>query len=215
MLIAHRQNLSADLADRIRVLITERRWKPGDRLNEVHLATELDVSRTPLREALSRLVSEGFIEVRPRRGFFVRQLSAEEIGHLYEIRNVLDPYALLLAGMPDDARLERLHELNDRFSRAASAAEAIEIDDAFHMELIGHCKNPLLLDLIRQHMTRTRVTEHSYMNESSNVETAVREHERILAALDAGDVRGAADALGANMRSALAPLAEKAEGELK
>ena len=75
-------NLSAPISDRLRQLIAGGELPAGDRLNEVHLAASLGVSRTPLREALTRLVGEGAVTALPRHGFYVRALSAEEVARL-------------------------------------------------------------------------------------------------------------------------------------
>ena len=88
------------------------------RLNEVHLARQLGVSRTPLREALTRLVSEGLVDSRPRRGFFARPLSLGEFRELYPLRAHLDPFALRLAGIPGARRLAALRGLNRQIAAA-------------------------------------------------------------------------------------------------
>ena len=94
-----RPNLNDELAQSVRRMILDGSLAPG-RVNEVHLAAALGVSRTPLREALMRLVSEGALTSIARRGFFVAALSVEEVEQLYPIRAILDPAALRLAGIP-------------------------------------------------------------------------------------------------------------------
>lgn len=191
-----RDNLAGDIAHRTRRLIADGRLSAGQRINESRLAARLDVSRTPLREALSRLAAEGFVTVRPRRGFFVQALGAEELRQLYEIRGILDPAALELAGLPSPVQLERLAGLNGRILEAVGDVDAIiSRDDAWHEELLSHCPNRIVLDLIRQYMLRTRPLERAYMAEHSNVEVTVREHERIIAALRRGDLAAGVEAL--------------------
>lgn len=211
MALTARRNLSSELAEAVRSMITEGRIRPGQRINEVHLAREFDISRTPLREALSRLESEGFLEVRPRYGFFVRRLTASELSELYEVRAVLDPGALRAAGVPGPQQRARLGQLNEAMAGATTPAQIVELDDEFHLALIEHGRNRLMADLIRQHMERTRATEYAYMSRAENVRAAAAEHKRILKALDADDLDGAVSALEANMRAALARLAEVSE----
>jgi DNA-binding GntR family transcriptional regulator len=157
-----RNNLATDIADQARRLIVEGRLAPGQRLNEGRLAAQLDVSRTPLREALAQLASEGFVNVKPRRGFFVQSPDADEIRELYQIRGILDPAALELAGLPTPAQLGRLAALNTRILDAVSDVDAIiRCDDAWHVELLSHCPNRVVLDLIRHFMLRTRPLERA------------------------------------------------------
>lgn len=195
-----RENLADEIAERARRLIADGRLAAGERINESRLAADLDVSRTPLREALSRLASEGFVTVKPRRGFFVQSLGAEEVRELYQIRGILDPAALELAGLPSPGQLDRLAALNVRILEAAPDVEAIvSRDDAWHEELLCHCPNRIVLDLIRQFMLRTRPLERAYMAEHANVEVTVREHENIMDALRRGDLAGGVEALRVNM----------------
>jgi DNA-binding GntR family transcriptional regulator len=199
-----------NLSDRIRAEVRER-IVHGDlpaesRINEVHLAEELRVSRTPLREALMGLVAEGALEQIPRRGFFVRPLTAEEFRSLYPIRALLDPEALRLAGLPTAAQLERLHTLNQQMQQARDVEERMRLDDAWHLELIAGCPNPVLVELIRQFMVRTRRYELAYFRERRHVETAAGDHERLMAAAERGDLPGAIAALKANLTNGLEPI---------
>lgn len=178
----------------------------GARLNEVALADRLGVSRTPIREALSQLVAEAFALQIPRRGFFVATLSAEEIRQLYPMRQLLDPEALRLAGVPSSERLDRLSKLNGEIARATRAERVIALDDRWHLELVAGCPNRILLDQIRLFMRRTLRYELAYMSDNENVGVATGEHEAILDWLRAGDLEAACEALRRNMSSATEPL---------
>src|SRR5215203_6623798 len=145
-----RDNLSDAVTSRLRNLIVDGTLPAGERINEVHLAQQLGVSRTPLREALAKLAHEGAIRAVARIGYFVRPLTLEEFNEIYAIRPLLDPEALRLAGIPSRDRLMKLTTLNDRLEKARSADTIIDLDDEWHMELIAGCPNSILLDLIRQ-----------------------------------------------------------------
>ena len=202
-----RRNLSDELADRVRRMVVGGEIDEGSRINEVHLAAELDVSRTPLREALARLASEGLIRHVPRRGFFVHKPDPEEVEHLYIMRAILDPAALRLAGVPSSAQLVRLERLNIEILTAREdPATIIDLDDQWHLELLAHCSNYILIGQIQHFMRRTRSLEYAYMKEHSNVEVAVREHRRIQDALDRKEVAEAAQILHQNMQSAVPEL---------
>ena len=201
-----RDNLSADLAGQLRTLIVDGQIEADDRLNEVHLAATLGVSRTPLREALMRLSSEGFVTSVPRRGFFVTPLGIDEFQQLYAMRAVLDPAALEAAGLPSAAQMKGLKELNIALAGSSDPAETINLDDRWHLLLLEHCPNTIMIELIQQFMRRTRRYELAYMREAKHVGVVIEDHERILAAAERGDLRGACDALRGNMQSANEPL---------
>lgn len=202
---AQRGNISEAAADAVRAMIVDGRLAAGERINEVHLSAKLGVSRTPLREALSGLVAEGALVARPRLGYFVRPLSLEEFEHSYAIRPLLDPEALRLAGIPGAKRIARLEKLNNEL-RHAGGMRAIEIDDAWHAELLDECPNKILLDLIHTISLRTRRYELALMREQQQVAVSTEVHDQIIAALKAGDLARACDGLRHNMQSGQAPI---------
>lgn len=204
--IAIRPNLSGDLCTRLRDMILEGDLPAGERLNEVHLAAQLGVSRTPLREALSRLGSEGAVTSVPRLGFFVCPLTPEEVEHLYPMRALLDPAALRQGGPVPPARIARLKALNRRFAAAADPRDAVQLDDRWHLELLAGCTNPILLGLIEQMIWRTRRYELGLMRAQANVARATGDHDAIIAALEAGDMDAACLALERNMLSGKQPI---------
>lgn len=158
-----RRNLSEEVADTVRMMIFDGRLRPGSRINEVHLSEQLGISRTPLRESLTALATEGALEIKPRRGFFVRGLTAEEAENIYPIRALLDPEALRLQGLPNAAQLAEAKKINKKLLSARSVKAAIELDDAWHIALYRHCPNPELLDLIQVYMRKTRRYELASM----------------------------------------------------
>lgn len=201
-----RPNISREIADKVRRMIVEGKLYPGQRINEVHFSAELGVSRTPLREALSSLESEGALDSVPRKGFFVTPLSIEELESIYPIRAVLDPEALRLAGIPGPEKLARLEALNQAIAEAKGVEKRIRLDDEWHLLLASDCNNPVLLDLINQFIRRTHRYEYGYLGQGGNVQTAVDEHEKIIQALKKGDLEGACRWLKQNMTSAKDPL---------
>lgn len=201
-----RENISAAVAVAIRSMIVDGQLAPGERVNEVHLARQLGVSRTPLREALVRLATEGALRTAPRIGFFVQALTLDEFEQIYSIRELLDPEALRLAGLPSAERLARLRVINDEIGRTPDAASVIELDDAFHLELVADCPNTALLELIRQFSHRTRCYELALMREQANVRGATADHDRLLQALANGDLKAACADLKRNMQRGRAPI---------
>jgi DNA-binding GntR family transcriptional regulator len=200
-------NLSDALTVELRHMIIDGRLPEGERINEVHLSQALGVSRTPLREALARLAHEGALRAVPRIGYFVRPLTLEELQQIYPIRPLLDPEALRLAGLPSPERMERLAALNERIERAGDADVVIELDDAWHLELVAACPNRVLIGLIEQFIQRTRRYEIALMRERENVLAAGGAHRAIMAALERRDLDAACAALKTNLQTGFEPIA--------
>jgi DNA-binding GntR family transcriptional regulator len=201
-----RSNISEAVAIELRNMIVDGRLPAGQRINEVHLSRQLGVSRTPLREALARLAQEGALQGVARIGYFVRALSLEEFEQIYDIRPLLDPEALRLAGLPSRDRMEHLREINEKIGRARSADTIINLDDDWHLELIGDCPNKVLIDLIEQFIQRTRRYEIALMRERKNVLMATSNHKAIMSALGRHDLRAACAALRTNLQTGRKPI---------
>lgn len=202
-----RDNISDALVTELRNMVVDARLPAGERINEVHLAQRLGVSRTPLREALARLTQEGALTSVPRIGYFVRPLTLEEFSQIYPIRPLLDPEALRLAGIPSRERLERLREINERMQSARDADTVIGLDDEWHLELIDDCPNKVLLDLVKQFISRTRRYEIALMRERENVSGAGAGHKAVMAALRRRDLEAACAALRTNLQKGYEPIA--------
>ena len=103
----------------IKQLILSGKLRPGQKLAERDLGERLKVSRTPIREALTRLVQDGLVESRPQRGHFVREVDAKTVEDLYDLREMLEKHAIRLAmrrlSEADLAELERLGRQLRRF----------------------------------------------------------------------------------------------------
>lgn len=204
--VVDRLNISDAAADRVREMIVAGVLQDGVRINEVRLAAELGVSRTPLREALNRLVAEGAIQARPRLGYFVRPLTLEELQQVYTIRPLLDPEALRLAGVPDAKRIDELERMNKKIAGVRDPATAIALDDAWHLKLLEHCPNRVLVEMIEHLMLRTRRYELALFRETDHVVQTSDDHARIIAALRRGDLDAACAALTQNMQGGMEPI---------
>jgi DNA-binding GntR family transcriptional regulator len=218
LLTLDRPNISEALASALREMIVDGRLPAGERVNEVHLAARLGVSRTPLREALGRLAAEGALESVPRIGYFIRPLTLEEFEQIYPIRAMLDPEGLRLAGVPSRETLERLRKINEKIARTRGVNKVIALDDAWHMVLLKACPNRVLLQLIEQFMQRTRRYEVALMREQRNVRVSIADHREIMAALTAGNLDKACAALRRNMESGFRPIVswlKSREGDAK
>lgn len=120
----------------LRSSVLSGRFSPGTRLGEEHLAKELGISRTPVREALQKLESEGLIKPLETRGFVVSLDTREDIEELFEIRSVLEGYALrVICGRISDPVLGRLQEAVER---AEGALKAGQLDEVFQWNTRFH-----------------------------------------------------------------------------
>jgi len=203
-----RMNLAEEVGHLVRDMIVDGRLPPGERINEVRLSARIGVSRTPLREALARLVNEGALRDVPRRGFFVCPLTEEEVRAIYPMRAILDPAALRLGGIPSAERVARLRSLNRQLAACTDPSEAVHLDDKLHLELVTDCPNAELIKLIRHFMWRTRRYELGLMRRRVNMAGAVAAHERIFTALERGDLDLACGELEGNMSRGAQPILE-------
>ena len=186
---------------------------PGARISDSVLAQELGVSRTPVREALLRLAGEGFLEVAPGRGFFVKALSADEVREVYPIVWTLEVLALRSSGPPSARTLAELHRINAELAQAADDPERrIELDVAWHRTLLEGCANQQLLALIASLKAVIRRYEYAYMQNAGLVPVSTRAHDEIARAVACGDVDAAAPLLESNWRFTLAELLPWLEG---
>jgi DNA-binding GntR family transcriptional regulator len=115
--------------EQIKTAILSGHMNPGEKLTEEHLAKTLGVSRTPIREALHKLESEGLITVRKKRGFVVSRDSKEEVEELFELRSVLEGYALRI--IAQSISEETLDQLKGFIQNAEDALRQKRIENVF------------------------------------------------------------------------------------
>ncbi|TKW64940.1 MAG: GntR family transcriptional regulator [Paracoccus denitrificans] len=172
-------------------------FKPDARLNETELARHLSTSRTPLREALNRLVAEGFLTFRSGQGFFCRSLTSGEIMNLYEARAAIECEAARLAALRADeaevARLERfLNESKAHYQPETSPVELVKLDEAFHLQLTGLTGNTELVRMLENMNGRIhyiRLIDLKTLSEKDGAESVTTDpHMRILEAIKRRDV---------------------------
>ncbi len=136
-------------------------FKPEERLNESALAVELGASRTPLREALNRLVAEGLLTFKNGRGFFCRSLSPGRILELYEARAAIETEALIRAierasDQEIGSVLSYLDDIETTYDTCEELPELLEMDEAFHMRLAELSNNSELLRMLENINGRIR-----------------------------------------------------------
>jgi DNA-binding GntR family transcriptional regulator len=195
-----RKNLRSQVREELIARMRAGEVRPGESINEVQLAAELGVSRTPLREALIALESEGQIESENGKGFRFVPLSAREFEELCPIIVTLEGLALDLTPVEDLVVLgTRLAELAAEFNEnVAEHALVNRRDDEWHNLMLSACPNKRLLEQI----AAVRLAIHRYesllVSDDVMVERSAIEHADIARHLVAGDVAAAKRALDAN-----------------
>lgn len=193
--------------------ILDQTFRPGDRLELDELAQKLDVSVTPVKDAVNRLATEGLIEVRARSGTFVSRISVEDLAETLEIRCALEAHAAINAAeLATDADISRLRDLCDQMSKSIQnnqeRVQHEEWNKRFHQTIVELSGNRRLIDLyngLNAHITMARV---HYASEAwrSRLPQETLEHRRILDALRRRDGVGAARALREHIQSAASSL---------
>lgn len=171
------------------------RIRPGERINEAELAKKLNASRTPLREALNRLVAEQLISSQPGKGFFCRELDVRTIYELYELRATLEEAAIRRAcERATDDEIERLK--NGEYA-AGLAHEGLTIgettaaDEAFHLAVARLGKNDEAANLLN--LINERIRFIRWIDMSKRVKQTKSEHRLIMEALEARDIERAGE----------------------
>lgn len=174
---------------------------PGHLLRETDLATRLKVSRTPIREALRKLAADGLVELRPNRSAVVRRLGAEQLGHIYQVREALEGMACELAcGRLTDADLARLDELAAAV-RADDPTSYHKFDVELHRLLAARSGNPVLAREIAKFHDLVQLVRDRTALLPDTLELAHRQHLEIVAALKNRDAAAARTAMIEHIRS--------------
>ena len=165
-------------------------FKPGERLNEVALARQLGVSRTPLREALNRLVVEKLLRFLPGKGFFCRDLDVQEVFALYELRKAIEIAGVKLAvsRASDEAIMAVASFLADTGPEPGdrSIAELVDLDESFHEQVLALSGNVEMLRVLRNINARIRFVRWIDLHRADRPRSQ-REHRAVVDALRARD----------------------------
>ena len=169
---------------------------PGDRLRETELAERLSVSRTPVREAIRQLETDGLVTHAPRQGATIRSLDYAEVVELYEMRAVLEATAAQLAArVASDIELDELQELNAELSATKDPQEAARLNRIFHATLFDIAKNRFLTKSMQALQKALFILGPTTLSEGSRAQDAVGEHAKVLDALSARDGEAAEAAM--------------------
>jgi len=182
--------------------ILSRDLAPGEAINLSELASELEISRTPLREALLSLVEQGLVGLgEANKGFFVWPLTLTEARNLGEINQTLEALAVRSTKQADPEHLENLRAINHKLERVQGQPEQmIKWDDQWHLTLISATENDELRRMVlrvrnRFYRYRRYAYDYAAIHKSDAKRQSVHQHAACIDALEADDIPRAADLL--------------------
>ena len=184
----------------IRKMISSRTLKPGQRIDEQALTRSLGISRTPLREALKVLHNEGLVKLVPRRGCFVAKLSDRDFQEIYEMIGLLEAAsAAQAAERATPADIARLRKITQRMAQMAAERNYkryFEANLAAHAALLEVAGNAWQQKMIEYLRGMCRLWPHaSIADVPGRLEQSLREHQDLLAAIEAKDAQRAHDVM--------------------
>lgn len=178
--------LYSQVADRIRTQIYQHELKPGDPIDEMALCERYGISRTPLREALKVLSSEGLIELIPRKGSFVRSMDIAELNELFPVMAVLE--GLCAREAVENCTAESLKMLEDMHGKLEEYAANGAIDDyyeqnfEFHQAVQDLSGNRTLQRLIGDLRKILRLARHMQLTLPGRLQESIEEHRQVMLA---------------------------------
>jgi DNA-binding GntR family transcriptional regulator len=214
-------SLHDDVAAGLRERIFAGELGPGSFLDELKLAQEMNISRTPLREALKVLTKEGLVRHEPRRGCFVAEVTEKDLDEIFPLLALLEGRcAYEAARNASDADIEALQVLHDRLARHAKARRINEYYDAnfaIHEAIIRLADNRWLVQVIGDLRKIVKLARLQQLHAPGRLDQSLSEHLAVFAALKARDAEGADAAMRTHLtrqRGALRELARNQKSRL-
>ena len=195
-------NLSERAYEQIKDALCKGKIAAGDILSESQLAEELDMSRTPVREALRILASEGWVEIRRGIGAYVKAPSSKDMEDLYEVRCLLELQAIKTSVF--HITQEEINRLEERFRRFLSQCQAghppdsmefSQLDWELHELIVERCRNNYLKTIMRSNISNMKRYQYLSIEALNNIQESVLQHLNILALMRRQDVPALSEAL--------------------
>jgi DNA-binding GntR family transcriptional regulator len=185
--------LYEEVAELLRQRIFRRELEPGSWIDELRIAEELGISRTPLREALKVLATEGLVTMKVRRGAYVTEVSSQDLRDVYHLLALLESdAAAVVASSATDRDLEELGQLHASLEAAAAAGaentdQFFAINEAFHMRLLALSDNRWRDQIVADLRKVMKLNRHHSLLKSGRLTQSLEEHSAIMLALRARD----------------------------
>lgn len=211
-----RKASAASIGDSVIKAIAEQRMAPGTRLVEEELGAVFGVSRTVVRQALTRLASEGFVAVRPRKGWFVIEPSEAEVEQAFAARRLIEATLLReFINVATKAQMKALRaHLHDQYVAVeqGDAPRRTHLLGDFHVRIADALGNPHLVRVVADLVTRTNLMSMLYQSNQEASHSA-DEHDDILRAIEARDADKAVRLMDQHLRNVEAGLQHRKESD--
>lgn len=181
--------LYEEVAELLRQRIFRRELEPGSWIDELKIAEEYGISRTPLREALKVLAAEGLVTMKVRRGAYVTEVSERDLADVYHLLSLLESDAAgVVAAQATEAQVAELQALHAELEAAAQDREKfIAINERFHMRLLEIADNRWRDQMVADLRKVMKLNRHNSLLKSGRIEESLQEHRAIMAALASRD----------------------------
>ncbi len=197
--------LYEEVAEQLRQRIFRRELEPGNWIDELKIAEEFGISRTPLREALKVLAAEGLVTMKVRRGAYVTEMSEKDLRDVYHLLSLLESDAAgVVAERATDAQLKTLQELHAELEAAVADREKFfAINERFHMHLLEMADNRWRSQMVADLRKVMKLNRHNSLFKQGRIEDSLGEHRAILAAMVARDAKATVKAMQAHFAQGL------------
>jgi DNA-binding GntR family transcriptional regulator len=201
-----RTSLHAEVTARLRSLIVESFIKPGERVPELEISKDMGVSRTPIREALKVLASEGLVELLPLRGAVVKSFSAKDAADMLEVMGMLESFAAQKACQAEQKRIDHvlaMHEKMKVLYTKGKRPEYFELNQKIHDALVDMADNESLTMVHNTLSKRMRSLRYSGNSTPDHWRGALDDHELIAQALGQRDAKKMKKAVEAHFENTI------------
>lgn len=201
--------LYEEVAERLRQRIFRRELEPGSWIDELKLAEEFGISRTPLREALKVLATEGLITMKVRRGAYVTEVSEQDLIEVYHLLALLESdAAAAVAQHGTDTELQELRDLHDQLERAADGSGAsrerfFEINERFHLRLLELARNRWRVQMVADLRKVMKLNRQHSLLKTGRVQESLAEHAALVEAIGTRQPELAAQRMREHFRNGL------------
>ncbi len=187
--------LYQEVAERLRQRIFAHELTPGTWIDEQKLAEQYGISRTPLREALKVLASEGLVELKPRRGCYVTEISRRDLDDLFPLIAMLEgrcaAEAVSKAKPADIAALKQIHDALEKAAHDERIEAFFEANQEFHRKVQELSGNRWLLQVIQDLRKVLKLSRMHSLSLEGRLQQSLDEHRLIMAAIAGGDAKRA------------------------
>ena len=198
-------SLTDEIADVVRERILKGEYEIGEKIKENQIATELKVSRTPIREAFKLLENEGLIDYIPNRGCFAKGFTKQDVDDIYAVREALEELAVRWSVAritePELVALEEQVDLMEFYTKKKDKKKVLELNTSFHEVIYASARSRFLAQVLRSYKEYIEKTRKSIFYEQSYLEGILSEHRAIFEAIKDKDEERAVEAISKHLEA--------------